>query len=170
MSARNFKSTLAIFNGELFNDVLNDNIINIDVNEHFDTQPSNWNDDKYMRYYNNGWMSPHRNFLLKERKEGFKQRIEIFNKFNLDVQNGVPNMYYIYAMGEFEETLTKKDFDYTCENLPKYVIDHLIIIGGLRKEILPWFKDKFRCITYNFHLGGGYPYEQHAINDMWRGI
>jgi hypothetical protein len=150
----------------MFDDVLNDKITKKIINPWY----QDYNDDKYLRTYDN-WRTGHNNLEIQNRKDEFKKRIDNFNQFNIDVQNGSQTMYYIYTIAELDnETLTKEDFDYTCEHLPKYVIDHLIIINGLRKEILPWFKDKFRCIIYNLHLGGGYPYEQHIINNMWCGI
>ena len=152
--AKNFKSILNLFNGKLFNDILTDNITKEEFNNYrrfssSDEQFLKTHDDFKLRYYDN-WRSGHINFTLLKRKEQFKERIEIFNKFNQDVQNGVSNLYYLYTISEYENTLTKEDFDFTCKNLPKYVIDKLIILGAKRNPIPQRFLNKFRCITYNF--------------------
>lgn len=154
--ARNFKATLDLFNGKLFNDILNDNITKEEFNTyrqyyHSDEQFLKTHDDFQLRYYDN-WRSGHINFTLLKRKEEFKKRIQNFNKFNEDVQNGVPNLYYLYTISEYERTLTGDDFNFTRNNLPKYVIDRIIVLGANRNPIPFNFLVNFRCITYNLDL------------------
>lgn len=155
VAARNFTSTLELFNGCLFKYILNDEITKCQTNNYYHLYyPSaeeflKTHDDFQLRYYGT-WRSGHINFILPKRKEQFKERIETFNKFNQSVQSGVPNLFYLYTISEFEKTLNKQLFDYTCNALPKYVIDHLIILGAKRNPIPQMFLDRFRCITYNF--------------------
>lgn len=158
IAAVNFKSTLNLFNGKLFNDILNDKIIKMEQNMflnayHSKEQFLKTHDDIFLRYYD-GWRSGHINFLLPKRKESFKVRIQNFNKFNEDVQNGVQNIFYLYTISEYENTLTREDFDFTYNNLPKYVINRLIILGADRNPILPIFSNKFRCMIFNFNFSG----------------
>ena len=155
VAAKNFKATLDLFNGKLLNDMLNDNITKEEYNSYRLFSPSDKeflksHDDFQSRYYGD-WRSGHINFTLPHRKEELKERIQNFNKFNEDVQNGNENMFYLYTISQFEHTLTKEDFDYTCNNLPKYVIENLIILGADRNPISHTFLDNFRCIIFNFN-------------------
>ena len=91
MTAKNFKSLLDLFNGNLFDAVLNDKIIETKFNQFRSGYPSDeeflkTHDDFSIRSYcntNNGWSwySGHIDFTLKNRKEEFKRRIDNFNNF-----------------------------------------------------------------------------------------
>ena len=58
-------------------------------------------------------------------------------------------MYYLYTISEYENTLTLDDFNYTLNNLPKYLVDNLFIFGAYRNPIPKMFLNKFRCISTN---------------------
>lgn len=68
LAAKNFKSLISLFNGKLFNDILNDNITKNEYNiyrqyyisdQHF----LQTHDDFRLRYYGD-WRSGHINFTL----------------------------------------------------------------------------------------------------------
>lgn len=172
VGSRNFRSLLDIFNGKLFDDILSDNFFKIEYNpyrQYYATDEDflETHDDFNLRYYsdNNGdwsWRSGHTNFELKKRKKEFKKRIEIFNDFSKNIKNNSSN-YYLYAISEYEDSLTKEDFEYTINNLPDYVIDNLIILGAKRDPILDIFDNNFRCITFNLNLSA-----HNKINSLWR--
>lgn len=165
LSADNFKSTVSLFNGEFFNDVLNNNVIDKIENPYYEGQ-CGLNDDKYMRYYPSGWLSVHYDFSIEKRLNEFKHRIELFNQFNKDVQNGTKNMFYVYALGGHEEDITIDEFNYACNNLPSYVLDNLLIVGAIRHPLFPLFTENFRCISYNYNLSGSEGY-QEKVNQLW---
>ena len=73
MSGYTFKSVLNVFDNSIFNNILFDNIIECKKNPCYEIQPKNWNDDEYIRCYNN-WMSVHIDFTLQKRKEHSFQR------------------------------------------------------------------------------------------------
>lgn len=154
VAAKNFRSLINLFNGKLFNDILNDNVTKEELNMYrkyysSDEEFLKTHDDFNLRYYDD-WRSGHINFLISKRKEEIKKRIDIFNKYNDEVKSGKENLYYLYTISEFEDTLTKEDFEYTYNNLPKYVIKNLIIFGANRNSIPEIFKNKFKYIQTNF--------------------
>ena len=156
IAAKNFKSLLNLFSGKLFDDVLNDNISKKEYNTYRQYYNSDkdflkTHDDFYLRYYDD-WRSGHINFELKDRKISFEERIYNFIKFNADINSGSDNLYYLYTISEYEYTLTESEFEYTCNNLPKQVLDRLIILGGKRNPIPEYFKERFRCIEYNINF------------------
>lgn len=170
LGSRNFKSTLDIFNGNLFNDILSDNILKVEYNSYREYYSNDedflkTHDDFNLRYYCKNddwsWRSGHINFELQHRKEEFKRRIENLNKFEKDVKNN-NEYYYLYAISEYENSLTKEDFEYTINNLPDYVVDNLIILGAKRNPILDIFDKNFRCLTFNLDLG-----DDNRINSLW---
>ena len=108
------------------------------------------------------WRSGHFNFKLLSRKREFKRRIKIFNDFKEDVKIN-KEYFYAYAISEYEDSLTIQDFEYTINNLPNYVIDNLIIIGGHRNPIPDIFNKNFRCITYNINLEN----QESIITNLW---
>ena len=155
VAAKNFKSLLSLFSGKLFYDVVNDNISKQEFNDYrysgqysTDEEFLRTHDDFYLRYYND-WRSGHINFTLRKRKDEFNNRLINFVNFNREVENGSKNMYYLYTISEYENTLTLDDFNYTLSNLPKYVIDNLFIFGAYRNPIPKMFLNKFRCISTN---------------------
>ena len=160
MTAKNFKSLLDLFNGNLFDAVLNDKIIETKFNQFRSGYPSDeeflkTHDDFSIRSYcntNNGWSwySGHINFMLENRKEEFKRRIDNFNNFTELVKE--EGNYYLYSISPFDFKLTKNDFEYTINNLPNYVVDNLIILGTNRYPMLDIFK-QFKNISINLSLG-----------------
>ena len=148
----NFKSTLDVFNGKLFDAILSDKIDKTEENE----APAWYDDDNLFRYYliNNeshwNWRTVHNNFGKTERKEEFKKRINAFNNFNANLGK---SSFYIYAISDGDNELSKEDFNYTIENLPDYVLDKLIIVSGVRFKIPKIFYKNFRCIHYNYDVG-----------------
>lgn len=153
MHGYNFKSTLDLFNGNLFNSVLNDKI---DFKENQD--PAWFDDDNYIRYYcgyenENKWVwrSIHTNFESNERKDSFKNRINNFNEYNKNLDE---YSWYLYTISDHDQYLSEEDFNYTIKHLPSYVIDKLIVITGTRFKIPKCFNERFNCIQYNFDMGG----------------
>ena len=163
-----FKSTLDIFNGKLFDALLNDKIACKEINQ--DAHVDLFDDDEYYRYYcprediKWNWRSVHTNFEAKDRKEGLQERINNFNSFN---KNLGEDSYYFYTISDGDQYLTEDTFNYVINNLPEYVIDKLIIISGTRFEIPELFYNKFRCIYYNFNLSDPYKGE---IMSKWKKI
>lgn len=151
MHGWNFKSTLDVFNGKLFDAILSDKI---DYKEE-NVNVAEWDDDNQFRYYCSkigeqwNWRTVHTNFEQKNRKILFKKRINAFNKFNKNVNN---ECAYIYAISDGDNDLTENEFKYVLNNLPSYVIDNLIVISGVRFQIPKLFYDNLRCIHYNYDL------------------
>lgn len=160
MTAKNFKSLLDLFNGNLFDAVLNDKIIETKFNQFRSGYPNDeeflkTHDDFSIRSYcntNNGWSwySGHINFTLENRKEEFKRRIDNFNNFTKLVKED--GNYYLYSISPFDYQLTKEDVEYTINNLPNYVVDNLIILGTNRYPMLGIFT-QFKNISINLSLG-----------------
>lgn len=151
--AYNFKSTLDLFNGNLFDAILTDNIINKEKRE---TYNSDVDDDQYQRYYcirdgHWSWNTIHNNFERNDRKELFKKRINTFNDFKNKLNN---ENFYLYTISINDEYLSENDFKYTIDHLPYYVINNLIVITGARYRIPKMFYEKFKCIDWNFDITG----------------
>ena len=172
VASRNFRSLLDLFNGKLFDAILSDNILKSEFNPYRQYYSSDedflkTHDDFNLRYYceNNNdwsWRSGHTNFELQNRKEEFKRRIELFNDFANDVKNN-DDHYYLYAISEYEDSLTEHDFEFTINNLPDYVIDNLIILGAKRNPILDMFDNNFRCVIFNLNLS-----DHNKVNSLWQ--
>ena len=146
----NFKSTLDLFNGSLFKSILSDNILKKEKREGKDF----YEDDEYSRFYCEhdnhwNWCTIHNNFETKERKNMFLTRISNFNNFkrNLDKDS-----FYLYTISKYDNELSDNDFEYVINKLPKYVVDHLIIISGTRCKIPNYFYNNFRCFQFNYDL------------------
>lgn len=160
MTAKNFKSLLDLFNGNLFDAVLNDKIIETKFNQFRSGYPSDeeflkTHDDFSIRSYCNtndgwSWYSGHIDFTLENRKEEFKRRIDNFNNFTELVKE--EGNYYLYSISPFDYQLTKEDVEYTINNLPNYVVDNLIILGTNRYPMLGIFT-QFKNISINLSLG-----------------
>lgn len=165
-----FKSTLDIFNGKLFDAMLNDKIDYKEVNELARTDL--YDDDEYFRYYCSkedgkwNWRSVHSNFEEQHRKDTLKERINNFNNFNKNLNE---DSYYFYTISDGDQYLNEDTFNYVINNLPEYVIDKLVIISGLRFEIPKLFYSKFRCIYYNFDLVNQ-GIEDREFIDKWKKI
>ena len=142
MQGYNFKSTLNIFDGSLFDALLNNNIDFWFEREWYNCQESD--DDNCLRYYctdqnvkwnlfnytyptiegHYNWRSIHTNFTLYKRKEQLKERINNFIIFNKYVDD---NSIYLYTISDDDKNISEEDFNYTINNLPSYVIDRLVV-------------------------------------------
>lgn len=147
----NFKSVLDVFNGNLFDAILNDKIVYKEENiyvQHYD-------DDNQFRYYcsNIGeqwnWRTVHTNFEREDRKKLLKKRIKTFNNFNKTLKD---DYAYIYAISDGDNNLTEDEFNFVLNTLPSNVVDKLIIVSGVRFEIPKLFYQNLRCIHYNYDL------------------
>jgi hypothetical protein len=158
-TAKDFKSVIRLFNWELFDDVLNDNITKKEINPWYQS----YNDDEYLRTYID-WRTGHTNLEREDRKEEFRKRIQNFQQFNEDIQiSKNNNMFYLYTMWEMEEFLTRDDFRYTCKSLPNYVLNNLIFISWVRHKVPEFIINNFRCISYNLDLS----MKNRHINKLW---
>ena len=144
----NFKSTLDVFNGKLFDAILLDKI---DKKEENINKAENDDDNKF-RYYctkPNGqlnWRTVHNNFEREDRKQLLRKRIDDFNKFGNEINE---ECSYIYTISDGDEYLNDNDFQYVLDNLPTKVVEHLIIICGGRYKLPDFFNKNFKCILYN---------------------
>ena len=160
MTAKNFKSLLDLFNGNLFNAISNDDILCIKdspYRKYYASEKSflQTHDDFKIRYYcdtNNGWSwySGHIDFTLPNRKEEFHKRVNDFNNFAKLVQEESGN-YYLYAISPYDCKLNYREVIRVADQLPDYVRDNLIILGSNRYPLLSIFKD-FKCLTINLEL------------------
>ena len=148
MHGYDFKSTLDIFNGKLFDALLNDKIEHKEINQCFQT----WDEDEYLRYYiprpdaEWNWNTIHNNFELPHRKEALKKRINNFYEFNKNLDD---DSYYFYTVSDGDSKLSEDTFNYVISNLPENVINRLIVIGTLRFKVPELFYYRFKCIEYN---------------------
>lgn len=177
MQGYNFKSILNIFDGSLFDALLNDKIDFFHEREIINCLKTD--DDNYIRYYcsdNNvewnlynysyptinghyNWRSIHTNFQLSKRKEQLKERIDNFNMFNKKINK---NSIYLYTIADDDKNISEDDFNYTLNNLPSYVLDNLVVITSLRNEIPSLFFKNFKCISFNYDITTNY-----NINITW---
>ena len=177
MQGYNFKSILNIFDGSLFDALLNDHIDFYHVREYQNCQESD--DDNYLRYYctNNNvewnynnysfptikghynWRTIHNNFELAKRKEQLKERINNFNFFNENIDD---NSIYLYTIADDDHHISEEDFNFTINNLPSYVVERMLVITSLRNEIPYLFLNYFKCLTFNYDI-----LNKYNINNKW---
>ena len=163
MQCFNFKSILNIFDGSLFDAILNDKIDYVHEREINNCQKTD--DDNYVRYYctniddvifsdnysfptikgNYNWRTLHHNFEDNTRKNIFKNRIKLFNEFSNNLKH---DDFYLYTIAYEENTLTENEFYDTCNKLPQYVIDHMLIFY-MNNKIPQMFLNNFNCISIN---------------------
>lgn len=161
MQCYNFKSILNIFDGSLFNAILNDKIDHKHYREIENIQKTD--EDNVIRYYcttnavfsnnysfptiegNYNWRTLHHNFETDYRKLEFKRRISLFNEFSNNLKE---DDFYLYTIAYEEDQLTENEFYETLEKLPKYVIDHLLIFY-MNNKIPSIFLNNFNCMSIN---------------------
>lgn len=172
----NFKSTLKIFDGSLFNAILSNKI---DSKEYDDYDGDDKDGDGIIRYYLSesdvkwgergqsisgdfGWKVIHNNLEEDKNKIEFINRINRFNEF---INKREDNSYYIYTISANDSKLSEADFNYTVNHLPSNIIDKLLIIGAVRYSIPKLFYENFRCIDYNNDLSGEHKLPKEV--DWW---
>ena len=161
MQCYNFKSILNIFDGSLFDAILNNKIDHKHYREIENIQKTD--EDNVIRYYcttnavfsnnysfptiegNYNWRTLHHNFETDHRKLEFKRRISLFNEFSNNLKE---NDFYLYTIAYEEDQLTENEFYETLEKLPKYVIDHLLIFY-MNNKIPSIFLNNFNCVSIN---------------------
>jgi len=168
--AYNIASTMSLFNNELLDDLMSDNILYKEKNIFYTDRE----DDDNLRFYthndyninNWGWKTVHTNFENENRKLNFLNRYQAFKKFNEAVKNNKKGYVYFYTISCYDNELTETDLDDILNMMPKFVVDNIIIISGVRNNIPKIFEDRLRCLYFNANLSGD-PNANYTGSDKW---
>ena len=162
-----FEAVIDLFNGKLFNDILNNKITKLQTHsEHFGCDMNEHDEDFCdVRYYDK-WLTAYTDFTLPSNIEKFKNRINNFNNF---IDNLSDDDFFIYTPTPKDGSLTEKQVNKIVKQIPTFVIDHLIVVAGTRNLIPKCFHKKFRIIQYNLNLND-YGNPNNIVNNLWHKI
>lgn len=158
-----FEAVIDVFNGKLFDDILNNRITKTQTyKEHFMQCQDDGEEHCDVHYYDK-WLTAYTDFTKPENIEKLKIRINAFNNFIDNLSN---DDFFIYTPTPKDGELTDKEVDNVVKQIPSFVFDHLIVIAGTRNLIPECFFKKFRIIQYNLNLGD-YGNPNNVVNNLW---
>ena len=162
-----FNAVIDLFNGKLFDDLLNNKITKTQTHsEHFGCDMNERDEDFCDVHYYDKWLTAYTDFTKPASIEKLKERIDNFNNFIDNLSN---DDFFVYTPTPKDGKLTKKEVDNIIKQIPSFVFDHLIVIAGTRNLIPRCFFKKFRIIQYNLNLNE-YGNPNNIPNNLWHKI